>query len=217
MDIRYIIFDMDGVLINSEPVSTGAAKEALALCGIEATMSDFEPYIGAGEKLFITEIAKKHNLSNKADMMIDAMYDFYEKLATTGLEVFPSALPLIKALSEQGYKLAVVSSSAKRRLLFNLKTAGIDLGYFDVIITGSDLVEKKPSPAPYLVAAEKLGADSSACLVIEDALNGVISAKSAGMTCVAVTTSFTESDLKKANADYVVDDIIDVLSLLNGD
>lgn len=215
MDISYIIFDMDGVLINSEPASIGSAKKALALCGIKANDSDFEPYIGAGETLFITEICKKMGMSDQAEMMISAMYDLYEEIAPTTLNVFPSALPLIKALYDKGYKLAVVTSSAKRRLLFNLKTAGIDLNYFDVIITGSDLKEKKPSPAPYLTAAEKLGADSKNCLVIEDALNGVTSAKAAGMQCVAVTTSFKENDLKKVGADFIVNDIIEVIDILD--
>ncbi len=215
MNISYVIFDMDGVLINSEPASIGSAKKALALCGIDTVDSDFEPYIGAGETLFITEISKKHGLSDKAEMMIGAMYDLYEEIAPTTLKVFPSALPLIKALYDKGYKLAVVTSSAKRRLLFNLKTAGIDLNYFNVIITGSDLKEKKPLPVPYLTAAEKLGADSKDCLVIEDALNGVTSAKAAGMQCVAVTTSFEENDLKKVGADFIVNDIIEVIDILD--
>lgn len=78
------------------------------------------------------------------------------------------------------------------------------------------MTEKKPSPAPYLLAADKLGADPAECLVIEDALSGVKSAKAAGMQCAAVTTSFSEEKLKSAGADYVTGDIIDILSLLNG-
>ena len=97
----------------------------------------------------------------------------------------------------------------------SLNAAQIDPSSFDAILSGSDVTEKKPSPAPYLLGAERLGADPSQCLVIEDALSGVKSAKSAGMTCAAVTTSFSAEELKEAGADYVVDDIIEVLKIVS--
>ncbi len=132
------------------------------------------------------------------------------------MKVFPSAKPLIEKLKNLGYTLALVSSAAERKLMTSLKAAEIDPSVFTVILSGNDVTEKKPSPAPYLLAADRLGADPAECLVIEDALSGVKSAKAAGMQCAAVTTSFSEEKLKSAGADYVTGDIIDILSLLNG-
>ena len=131
------------------------------------------------------------------------------------MEVFPSAKFLIEGLKEAGFTLGLVSSAARRKLMASLNAAQIDPSSFDAILSGSDVTEKKPSPAPYLLGAERLGADPSQCLVIEDALSGVKSAKSAGMTCAAVTTSFSAEELKEAGADYVVDDIIEVLKIVS--
>ena len=191
--MKYIIFDMDGVIVNSEPVIMKAALDALKTGGIEASEEDFIPYIGAGEEHF-------RNFEQNIKEM----------------KVFPSAKPLIEKLKNLGYTLALVSSAAERKLMASLKAAEIDPSVFTVILSGNDVTEKKPSPAPYLLAADKLGADPAECLVIEDALSGVKSAKAAGMQCAAVTTSFSEEKLKSAGADYVTGDIIDILSLLNG-
>ena len=199
--MKYIIFDMDGVIVNSEPVIMKAALDALKTGGIEASEEDFIPYIGAGEEHFIIEPCKRAN-------------NFEQNIKE--MKVFPSAKPLIEKLKNLGYTLALVSSAAERKLMASLKAAEIDPSVFTVILSGNDVTEKKPSPAPYLLAADKLGADPAECLVIEDALSGVKSAKAAGMQCAAVTTSFSEEKLKSAGADYVTGDIIDILSLLNG-
>ena len=213
--MKYIIFDMDGVIVNSEPVIMKAALDALKTGGIEASEEDFIPYIGAGEEHFIIEPCKWANKAELTEKIMDDMFRNFEQNIKE-MKVFPSAKPLIEKLKNLGYTLALVSSAAERKLMASLKAAEIDPSVFTVILSGNDVTEKKPSPAPYLLAADKLGADPAECLVIEDALSGVKSAKAAGMQCAAVTTSFSEEKLKSAGADYVTGDIIDILSLLNG-
>lgn len=213
--MKYIIFDMDGVIVDSEPVIMKAALDALKAGGIEASKADFIPYIGAGEEHFIIEPCKRAGKVELTEKIMNDMFVNFEKNIKE-MRVFPSAKPLIEKLKDLGYTLSLVSSAAERKLMASLMAAEIDPSVFSVILSGNDVTEKKPSPAPYLLAAEKLGADSADCLVIEDAVSGVKSAKAAGMQCAAVTTSFSGGQLKAAGADYVTEDIIDILSLLDG-
>lgn len=213
--MKYIIFDMDGVIVDSEPVIMKAALDALRAGGINASKEDFIPYIGAGEEHFIIEPCKRAGKVELTEKIMNDMFVNFEKNIKE-MRVFPSAKPLIEKLKDLGYTLSLVSSAAERKLMASLRAAEIDPSVFSVILSGNDVTEKKPSPAPYLLAAEKLGADSADCLVIEDAVSGVKSAKAAGMQCAAVTTSFSGGQLKAAGADYVTEDIIDILSLLDG-
>lgn len=210
--MKYIIFDMDGVIVDSEPVIMKAALDALRAGGINAAKEDFIPYIGAGEEHFIIEPCKKANKVELTEKIMNDMFLNFEKNIAE-MRVFPSAKPLIEKLKNLGYTLSLVSSAAERKLMASLRAAEIDPSVFSVILSGNDVTDKKPSPAPYLLAADKLGADSAECLVIEDAISGVKSAKAAGMQCAAVTTSFSEEQLKAAGADYVMEDIIGILSL----
>ncbi len=205
--MKYVIFDVDGVLIDSEKVITTAASRALAERGIKAGLKDFMPYIGAGEEKFIVELAKKYGKEDFIDEMLERMFEFYEQTVYTELKVFPSVLGTIDELYGRGVSLAIASSATRRKLTVSLKAAGIDENKFKVILSGDDVSAKKPSPEIYIKTAEALSAPPSECVVIEDALNGVRSAKSAGMKCVAVTTSFSRAELEAAGADVVIDDI----------
>lgn len=212
--MNYIIFDMDGVLVNSEPVIMHAAADALASGGIKGGREDFMPYIGAGEENFIIGPCTVQGKPELIDELMERMFENFEN-NIADMQVFPSAKPLTEELKRRGFTLALVSSAASRKLTASLKAAGINPEIFSVILSGSDVTEKKPSPMPYLLAAKRLGADPKECLVIEDAISGVKSAKSAGMKCFGVTTSFSEAELKTAGANFVGDDIIKVLDLLD--
>lgn len=209
--LKYVIFDVDGVLIDSEGVITKAASLALAERGIKAGMEDFLPYIGAGEEKFITEIAKRDGKEEFTDEMLEHMFVLYEEVVDSELKVFPSTLKTIDALYAQGVTLAIASSATRRKLTASLRAAGIDGKKFAVILSGDDVSAKKPSPEIYLKTAEKLGAPPQECLVIEDALNGVRAAKGAGMKCAAVTTSFSREELAEVNPDIIVDDIWEIM------
>lgn len=211
--MNYVIFDMDGVIADSEPVIMKAALTSLRSGGISATYEDFKEFIGAGEENFIISPCKRAGREDMIEPLTERMLSEFEKSAAD-IKVFPSAKPLIEELKKLGKTLALVSSSARRKLNASLKSAKIAPDIFDVILSGSDVTEKKPSPRPYLAAAERLGAKPKDCLVIEDAINGILSAKSAGMKCVAVTTSFKKEELIAANPDFITDDLIDVIDII---
>lgn len=213
--MKYIIFDMDGVLIDSEPVTMKAASDALTKYGVEHTMDDFKEFIGAGEDKFITCLSERKGKSEVIDAAMKEMYSLIEERAEKELFVYPSSLKLLKKLKERGYTLALASSSAINKLKVSLKAANIPENTFDVILSGSDVTKKKPDPEMYLKAMERLNAKPSECIVIEDAVNGVKSAVSAGITCFAVTTSFDRETLKAAGASFIKDDIIELLDVLD--
>ncbi len=212
--MKYVIFDMDGVIVNSEPVIMKAALDALKEGGVPASLDDFTEFIGAGEEHFIIGPCERAGRDDLIEKITEKMFLKFES-SIGEMEVFPSAKPLIEELTRRGLIIALVSSAAERKLTASLKAAGIEQKNLRVILSGSDVTEKKPSPAPYLLAAERLGADPSDCLVIEDALSGVRSAKSAGMSCAAVTTSFDGAELKSAGADFICGDIIEILDIIN--
>ena len=211
---KFIIFDMDGVLINSEPVTFAAAAAALAEIGITAGKRDFEPYIGAGEEKFITEPCRLHKKEHMADAALRRLYEIYDGQVSEKLTVYPAVHGTLRALRRAGFILAVASSSARRKLAASLKAAEIPEDWFALIVSGSDVAEKKPSPEIYLKTMEMLNAAPSECLVVEDALTGICAAKRAGARCFAVPTSFDRARLAEAGADTVGESLAQLLSFL---
>ena len=212
--IKYIIFDMDGVLINSEPVTTKAAAVALSEIGISVNPDAFKAYIGAGEDKFITELCKEHQKEALIPGAMNRLYELFDQYVHSTLEVFPSVHKLLSELKNKGFRLAIASSSAADKVKTSLEAAKISEDLFDVIITGSDVTQKKPSPEIYFITMDELDADPEECIIIEDALNGIRAAKGSDAFCFAVTTSFSREEIEKESPDFIADDIIDLLKFL---
>ncbi len=212
--IKYIIFDLDGVLINSEPVTTKAATVALSEIGISVAEDAFKPYIGAGETLFISEICRERGKEDKIHRAIQRLYQLFNEYVDDKLQVYPSVHTLLSELKKRRFRLAIASSSASDKVAVSLKAAGISADLFDVILTGSDVSERKPSPEIYFNTMDELDADPEECIIIEDALNGIRAAKASGAFCFAVTTSFSTEKLEPENPDFIGNDIIELLEIL---
>lgn len=209
-----VLFDMDGVLVNSEPVIIKAATRALLEVGITATREFFQPFLGAGEEFFIIGPCKDAGIPEKTKETMDAMYRYYNETVYDELMVYPHAADTIRALYRRGITTALVSSSERKKLLVSLDAAKIPSDCFSLILSGSDVTKKKPDPEAYQKAAEKLGKDPKDCLVIEDALNGIKAAKAAGMTCAAVPTSFPVDALLAAGADMILNGLDEILDIV---
>ena len=205
---------MDGVLINSEPVTSKAAIIALSEIGIEVNPDAFKAYIGAGEDKFITEICKEKKKENAIPGAMNRLYELFNEYVHTTLEVFPSVHKVLNTLKDKGFHLAIASSSAADKVKVSLEAAKISEDLFDVIITGSDVTEKKPSPEIYFIAMDELDTDPEECIIVEDALNGIRAAKGSDAFCLALTTSFPKSELEKEKPDFIADDIIQLLDII---
>ena len=210
--IELVIFDMDGVLVDSEPAITYASMEALSEIGVKAEYEDFKPFTGMGDDKFIEGVAKKYGREYDVKLK-DRAYEIYiEK--NDRVKVFDSSKKLIEALTGQGLKCAVASASDLIKVKTNLSRIGVDVSIFTAIVTGSDVKNKKPDPEIFLKAADFCKMPSEKAIVVEDAVSGVQAAKSAGMKCIAVTTSFDKTTLLSAGADYVIDELYDVFDIV---
>ena len=198
-----VLFDMDGVLVDSEPIIRAAAIRALAEFGVTARDEDFEPFVGAGENRFVGGVAELHGAKFVPEMK-HRTYDWYLKLLPTMGKAFPGGRELVELLNKHGILCAVASAADRVKVEANLtQVLCIPLNCFAAIVTGEDDKLLKPHPDIYLEAARRLDVLPIACCVIEDAINGVLAAKAAGMRCVAVTTSFPAEELETAGADVV--------------
>ena len=208
----YYIFDMDGVLVNSEPVTRRAALEVLEGYGITATKEDFRPFVGAGEARFVGGVAEKYGVPYEP-VMKDKLYEIYLRYVGESLMVYPSTKAVLQELTSRGDKIALASSADYIKIEANMKTADIPLSLFAAIVSGDDAARKKPYPDVFNAAVEKLRANPAECLVIEDALNGIQAAKAAGISVAAVTTSFTKEQLQSEKPDFIIDDLAELLTL----
>lgn len=213
MSIPAVIFDMDGVLVDSEPVITEAAIRALRLYGVEAHPADFLPFTGTGEDRFIGGVAKKHGIVYQTEMKTET-YRIYQEIVRDAIEVYPGTLPLLQELNTHQIPCALASSADLVKVKANLLAAQIPLDTFQVLLSGDDVVNKKPAPDIYQLAAQRLGVRPWNCVVIEDALSGIAAAHAAGIRCIAVMTSFPKEELLQHGADWVCQDIGDVWATL---
>ena len=196
--LKGVIFDMDGVLVDSEEYIREAAMRMFAERGLIVQPEDFIPFIGAGEDRFIGGPAEKYNFP--LDLAEDKArtYEIYGDLVKD-LQPLTGAREFVRKLKTRGLKLAVASAADKVKVDINLGILSLPSGTFDVVVNGLDVEKKKPDPEMFLLAAKKLGLSNSECLVVEDAVNGVRAAKAAGSKCLGITTSFTPDDLHEAD------------------
>jgi HAD superfamily hydrolase (TIGR01509 family) len=204
--MKCVIFDMDGVLVDSEPVIEMAAIMFFKENGVNAVSEDFKPFIGTGEDRYIGGVCEKYGLKYNTAMK-GKVYRIYQEIVGKYLKKYDGTIPLLTKLAENGYRIALASSADKIKIDANLSVAGIDMKLFSAVVSGEDVVNKKPFPDIFLKAAQMLGASPHDCVVVEDATNGIQAAKSAGMKCVGITTSFKEDVLKLAGADAICGDI----------
>lgn len=197
--IRAVIFDMDGVLVDSEALINAAAVTMFREKGLIVQPGDFLPFVGAGEDRYIGGVAEAYGFPLDVPSAKKRTYEIYLDLLPARLEVFPGVHALVRECRQAELLLAVASSADLIKVRANLETIGFPIVFWDAVVTGEDVVHKKPAPDIFLFAAAKLGVKPAECVVVEDAVHGVQAAKAAGMRCVAVTTSFPADSLREAD------------------
>jgi HAD superfamily hydrolase (TIGR01509 family) len=207
-NIRAVIFDMDGVLVDSEKLINTAAITMFKEKGLIVHPDDFLPFVGAGEDRYVGGVADRYGFPLDGPAAKQRTYEIYLELAPSQLEVFSGTLDLLHACRRAGLLIAVASSADEIKVRANLQTIGLPLDFWNTVVKGEDALRKKPAPDGFLFAAEKLGVMPAECVVVEDAVNGIQAAKAAGMRCVAVATSFPPARLYEA--DVVRDSIAQV-------
>ncbi|KAL9141056.1 hypothetical protein ABFS82_14G077900 [Erythranthe guttata] len=211
--VSAVLFDMDGVLCNSEDLSRLAAVDVFAEMGVEVTVQDFIPFMGTGEAKFLGGVAsvkgvKEFNPEAAKKRFFEIYLDKYAK-PSSGIG-FPGAYELIVQCKNKGLKVAVASSADRIKVDANLAAAGLQLSMFDAIVSADAFENLKPAPDIFLAASKILDVPTNECIVIEDALAGVQAAKSANMRCIAVTTTLGEETLTAAGPSLVRKEIGDI-------
>ncbi|MFP4105997.1 MAG: HAD family hydrolase [Phycisphaerae bacterium] len=201
--LRGVIFDMDGVLCDSEEYICQAARKMFQeRYQTDVPPEDFLPFVGAGEDRYVGGPAEKHGL--RIDLQADKArtYELYLEVIQGKMDPLPGVLEFVELMRMRGVKLAVATAADHVKMAGNLKEIGLPEDTFDAIVTGSDVERKKPNPDGFLLAAERLAIPAEECMVVEDAINGCKAAKAAGSVCLGLTTSFTDEQLIQAGADF---------------
>jgi beta-phosphoglucomutase len=196
---RAVIFDMDGVLTDSEPLINQAAVAMFRELGLNVAPEDFLPFVGTGEDRYIGGVARKHGFTIHLPSAKKRTYELYLELLPNHLRAFPGAARLVQECRAAGLKTAVASSADRIKIEANLRQIGLPPESWDAIVSGEDVQDKKPAPDIFLAASRKLEVNPADCVVIEDAPNGIHAAKAAGMPCVAVAHTFPVDQLAAAD------------------
>ena len=196
--LNAVIFDMDGVLVDSEEYICEAAIRMFAERGYTVKPEDFIPFVGAGENRYIGGPAEKNGIPLDLERDKARTYEIYGELVKD-LKPLTGAREFINKCKSRGLKLAVASAADKVKVDINLGILDLPAGTFDAVVNGLDVEKKKPDPEIFLLAANRLGVSPSDCLVVEDAVNGVAAARAAGSRCLGITTSFTPDQLRGAD------------------
>jgi HAD superfamily hydrolase (TIGR01509 family) len=207
--VRAVIFDMDGVIVDSEPYSMQALIDILRQYGVEPTEDDLRRSYGRRIRDDFVDYFSRYAVTADVHIAIAHKHARYYHLAAGHLHPFPGVMPLLKRLRDHGYRLALASSGDRVKVAFGMQALKLD-GSFEAIVSGDDVTCSKPDPEIYLTAALRLGVAPVECVAIEDAPAGVEAAKRAGMCCIAVTNSVTREQLQRA--DLIVASLADDLS-----
>ena len=186
--MKAFIYDMDGVIADTEPVHMQAEQHVMKKMGVELELAYFQRYQGMTDVMIFEDLRKQFCIKPSAEKLAKAKAYLFNKILHE-IHVTPIAgsLELIRATNElrqsHGLKTAIASSSSDDFIAFVVDDLGIR-DHFDLLMSGTNLPESKPNPAIYLQTAAYLRVDPRDCVVVEDAANGARAAKAAGMTCI---------------------------------
>ena len=215
MDIKAVLFDMDGLMVDTESLATEAFIHSAKEQGYDMTKEETLLVLGFTTKSiyeFWENYFKNSDVSGK--QLVDDHYKYIENiLFTTGPRKMPYIEELLKYLKESNYKVAVASSSNMDHIINNMEKTGLKK-YIDEFASGAEVENGKPAPDVFLLAAERLGVKPENCLVLEDSKAGVIAGSSAGAKVIMVPDMFKPDEVCKEKAYRIVNNLGEVISIL---
>ncbi len=192
-----VLFDNDGVLVDTEPLFLRATQELLATVGVAIDAEVYrEISLVRGASVF--ELAQAHGLSEREISELRARRDArYAELIRAGVEVLPGVRSTLRKL--EGIRPMAIVTSAERWDFEEVHRQTGLLDYFKFVLADGDYARHKPHPDPYLAAAERFGVAPERCLVIEDTQRGLSAADAAGMKCIVIPQALSRgSDFRRA-------------------
>ncbi|MFQ6558700.1 HAD family phosphatase [Pseudomonas sp. Lb2C1-1] len=198
--IQGFIFDMDGVLVDSEPVYMKQERHSYARYGVMLNETELSRFVGTTQRHMWNAIKTEYGLAQSLDcLMAEHHQQLVDALNSEPLPPMPGVTQLLGTLNKAGIPCAVASSSPRELVEIVLRKAGLHI-FFTEIVCGDDIEHSKPDPAIFLMAAKRLGIAPSSCVVIEDSAHGVAAAKAATMFCIGLLNPNSgQQDLSAAN------------------
>jgi HAD hydrolase, family IA, variant 3 len=217
MEIKAVLFDMDGLMVDTESLSTEAFIDSAKAQGYNMTKEETLKVLGftkANIYQFWIDYFQGTNVDGKK--LVDDHYEYIENvLYTVGPEKMPYVEELLKYLRENNYKIAVASSSDTADIKNNLEKTKLEK-YIDEIASGAEVENGKPAPDVFLLAAKRLGVDPKDCLILEDSKAGIKAGKASGAMVFMVPDMFTVDKECEDTADRILTNLGEVIEILEG-
>lgn len=217
MEIKAVLFDMDGLMVDTESLSTEAFINSAKAQGYNMTKEETLKVLGftkANIYQFWIDYFQGTNVDGKK--LVDDHYEYIENvLYTVGPEKMPYVEELLKYLKENNYKIAVASSSDTADIKNNLEKTKLEK-YIDEIASGAEVENGKPAPDVFLLAAKRLGVDPKDCLILEDSKAGIKVGKASGAMVFMVPDMYTVDKECEDTADRILTNLGEVIEILEG-
>ena len=208
MVIKAIIFDMDGVILNSMPMHIKIWEYIFKRRELAFTLELFQEFNGRNSKDIAEEMIQRYDLQEKAEDILSEKMELERKYWDEMLALFPDADGTLISLRDKGYKLALGTSALPHMTEHVFNKFKLEK-YFDAVVSAKDVEHTKPAPDIFLLAAKKLDTIPEECAVVEDAVMGVEAANKAGMISIGITTTFRAEAF--IDADKVIKRLKDLL------
>lgn len=212
--VELVIFDMDGLMFDTERIYYKAWQEASKAHGYEMTWEVYTQIVARNSR-YIEKVLKEIFGADLPYQAVEKMKRELsnEMVASEGIQIKKGLLELLDALEAKGIKKAVATSSQREKALHYLSLAGIK-ERFDDIICGDEVMESKPNPEIFVKVGARLGANPAHTLVLEDSRLGLEAGKRAGMMTVLIPDLVTPDEEMKGNANYILSALDEVIALL---
>lgn len=207
--VKAVIFDMDGVISDTQKLHAKVESEILRRFNIYLTPDEItHRYAGVRTQDFFKDLLDKQNQRYDLEVLINEKWKIMEKYASVSVDAIDGSVELIKSLYDQKYPMAVASASNLNYVRTVLTTLGV-IDYFSGIVSGDMVSRGKPDPESFLLAASKINIHPRNCLVIEDGISGMEAAKRANMFCIGL--------VKDKNKQYPTKNLVTQLSEITPD
>ncbi len=214
MDNWAVLFDCDGVIVDSEPALAKISALVLNKHGWPAKEEDFAPYIGTGEDSYIGNVVRQYGGVFNEEIKHE-IYAAYVSEAVNYVKGFPGGVELIRKLQEAGIPAVVASSADAIKVDANLAALNLTEDDFTAVISGDMVKRKKPYPDIYLMAANLAKTLPERCIVVEDATAGIQAGVAAGMITIGFTSNCEAVELLAAGANYIAEDYRSVAAVIS--
>jgi HAD superfamily hydrolase (TIGR01509 family) len=207
-----MLFDCDGVLVDSEILSCRAWLPVMARRGVYAELSEMERFVGKSDRDILDHFRRTTRLDLGEEVIAEREQEYFH-LARGKLQSFPGARATLDELKRRGTPLAVVSSGRPQKIAFNLEQAGLE-DLFDIVCSVTEVAHGKPAPDLFLLGARRLGLAPEQCVVLEDSVFGIQAAQAARMTALGFASTHPAHGLEAAGAARVLGSYAELLPVL---